>query len=195
MKVNLLLFNDFDSAEAFAPAEVFGKMPEKFYLGYYSFRGDFVSSLQGVKIWTDFADERLSGDVLIIPGGKGARCLIRGEEQMCWLLEEIIKNHSFCVMIGSGTALVSQTGLLYRRRICDYPMDANWNRLFSAAVYRTPETKWVADGKFYSASSMISAIDMCLNILADLTELGAAEKVAAELGYVWDPDAEEGIYR
>ena len=195
MIVNIFLFDDFDTMEAFAPAEVFGKLPEHFHLEYYSMKGDFVTSIHGIKVWTDFADEKLTGDVLIIPGGKGARRMIRQDENLCSLLKRIVEQHSFCVMVGSGTTLLSQTGVLYRRRVCDYPVDQNWNRMFTAGIYRATNTKWAADGKFYSAVSPVAAIDMCLNILADLTDLDIAVRISCELGYEWNPDEEEGIDR
>lgn len=114
---------------------------------------------------------------------------------MCTLLKKIIEHHTFCVMIESGISLISQTGILYRRRICDYAMDKNWNRMFTAGIYKSEHTKWAADGKYYSAVSPVAAIDMCLNILADLTDLDIALGTAKEIGYVWDPDEEEGIDR
>ena len=195
MKVNVFLFDEFDTMEAFAPVEVFGKLPEYFYTEYFSLKGDVISSLHGVRVWTDFLDERLSGDILIIPGGRGARRIIREDIDLCRLLKQVVEQHSFCVMIGSGAAFLGQTGVLYRRRVCDYSMDQNWNRMFTAGMYRTPGTKWVADGKFYSASSPIAGVDMCLSILADLTDLDVAGRIAAEIGYEWDSDEEDGIYR
>ena len=36
---------------------------------------------------------------------------------------------------------------------------------------------------------------MCLNILADLTDLDIALRIAGDLGYKWNPDEEEGIDR
>lgn len=195
MRVNVFLFDDFNMLEAFAPAEVFGKVPDQFHIEYYSTRGEFVTSLQGAKVWTDFSDENLEGDVLIIPGGKGARRIIRENETLCRMLKKMVEHHSFCAMIGSGISLMSQTGVLYRRRVCDYQMDQNWNRMFMAGVYRTARIKWAADGKFYSAVSPVAGMDMCLSILADLTDLDIAERVAAELGYVWDPDDDDEIDR
>lgn len=195
MQVNVFLFNDFNSLDAFGPAEVFGKMPEHFHISYYSLKGDFVNSLQGTQIWTDCLTESVTGDILIIPGGKGARRFIRYDEHFYKLLKKIAEQSSFCVMTGSGASLLAQTGVLFRRRICDYPMDENWNRMFTAGIYRQPECKWAADGKFYSAVSPIAAIDMCLNIVADLVDLSDAERIAAELGYSWNPDEEDGIYR
>jgi len=195
MKVNVFLFDDFDTLDAIGSAEVFGKLPEHFYLGYYSLKGSFVTSIHGIKIWTNFMDERLAGDILIIPGGKGARRLIRSDASTCDLLKKVIEQHSFCIMLESGISLIAQTGALYRRNVCDYPMDENWNRMFTAGIYRSPKSKWVADGKFYSASSPVAGIDMSLNILADIIDLSVAERLAAELGYDWNPDDEDGIFK
>ena len=195
MKVNLFLFDEFDMLEAAAPAEVFGKVPEQFYLEYYSLKGGFVSSMQRMKVWTDTVCENISGDVLIIPGGKGARRMIRDNVSLCGVLKKMVESHSFCVMIGSGISLVSQTGVLYRRRVCNYTMDQNWNRIFQAGVYRTDSIRWTADGKYYSAVSPVDGVDMCLNILADLTDLDIALRIAGDLGYKWNPDEEEGIDR
>ena len=36
---------------------------------------------------------------------------------------------------------------------------------------------------------------MCLNVLADLTDLDLAIRIAKELGYEWNPDEEDGIDR
>lgn len=195
MKVNVLLFDDFDMLDAFAPVEVFSKIPEHFHIEYYSIKGDFVTSIQGCKIWTDYLDESVSGDVLIIPGGKGARRFIRSEEDICLVLKKAVERHHFCIMLGSGISLIAQTGMLYRRKVCDFPMDKNWNQMFTAALYRLPVSRWVADGKFYSSANPLSGVDLSLNIVADLVDLSVAEKIACELGYHWDPDNEDGIYQ
>lgn len=195
MKVNVILFDDFSLMEAVAPAQVFGMLPEHFHVEYYSLKGMLVNSLQGAKMWTENMPENLSGDILIIPGGKGARRLVRYEADIHKILKNVVNNHSFCIMVGSGSAAVAQTGALFRRRICDYPMDENWSHMFTAGVYRATETKWVADGKYYSAVSALTAMDMSLNILADILDLDIAMQVAHALGYDWDPDEEEGIFR
>lgn len=195
MKVNIFLFDDFDATDVLGAVGVFGKLPQEFYIGYYSEHGDVVTSVQGLKVWTDYITDDLEGEILVIPGGKGARRFIRQNELVRGQIKKAAERAMFCVMVGNGSALMAQTGMLFRRRICDYPMDENWNRMFTAGIYRQQEAKWVADGKFYSASSAVAGIDMCLNILADIVELGAAERIAAEIGYEWRPEEEEGIYR
>ena len=52
MDVNIVLFDDFETLDAFGPAEVFGKLPEHFHLRYLSVSGDVINSTQGGKVWT-----------------------------------------------------------------------------------------------------------------------------------------------
>ena len=53
MEVNILLFDDFDTMDAFGPAEVFGSSPQHFHVNYLSVPGNIVNSMQGVKVWTE----------------------------------------------------------------------------------------------------------------------------------------------
>ena len=39
MYVNIVLFDDFETLDAFGPAEVFGKLPEEFHIRYLSVSG------------------------------------------------------------------------------------------------------------------------------------------------------------
>ena len=43
MVVNVFLFDDFEVMDAFGPVEVFGRVPEHFYIRYISLRGGLVS--------------------------------------------------------------------------------------------------------------------------------------------------------
>lgn len=191
MNVNIILYDDFDALDVFGSATVFGKVPEHFHLKYLSVTGDIINSVQGSKIWTDvLIPEEING-IVIIPGGKGARRLLWTDERSMKLMKRAVENADFCLMVENGTALVAQTGLLYHRRIADYPADENWNRMFTAEVDRIKNTKIVVDGKFYSCNNSISGIDMALWAIADVLDIAIAEKVASALGYLWDMNSDD----
>ena len=102
-------------------------------------------------MWTDFlVPEEIDG-ILILPGGKGARRLLWKDERALKLIKKAAENADYCLMIGNGSAILAQTGLLYRRRIADFPMDANWNRMFTAGIERIEGAKVAIDGKFIPA--------------------------------------------
>ena len=193
VEVNILLFDDFDTMDAFGVAEVLGRLPMYFHMNYLSVGGSIVNSMQGVKVWTEpLIPEKIQG-MVVIPGGRGARRLLFQDTETLELMKKTVGHAQFCLMIGGGTALVAQTGLLYRRRIAKCPVDQNWKRMFMGGVYEIEGASWVADGKFYSSSDTMKGIAMALNIMADLADLDLAHNLAEEMGYEWDPD-DENIY-
>lgn len=191
MEVNIFLFDDFDTGDAFGPAEIFGSAPEYFHLNYLSVPGNMVNSMQGVKVWTDpLVPEEIQG-ILVLPGGKGARRLLFQDAESLRLLKKAAEKAEFCMMVANGSALLSQTGLLYRRKIAEYQGDENWKRMFMAGVSIVPGAKWVADGKFYSSSDTMSGIAMALSLTADMADLDAACRIAERIGFAWDPESDE----
>ena len=112
----------------------------------------------------------------------------------CEVIKKAAENADYCLMIENGSALLAQTGMLYRRKIADFPMDANWNRMFTAGIERVENARVVIDGKFYSCSSSMAGIDTALWVAADILDISAAEKAAGQMGYSWNENADEDIY-
>jgi transcriptional regulator GlxA family with amidase domain len=186
MNVNIVLYDDFELMDAFGPAQIFGTAPEHFYLNYLSANGGIVTSSQGVKIWTEILIPEEIMDILVIPGGKGARRLLCLENDWMKLIQKSAKEADLCMMVGNGSALLAQTGLLYRRKIADYDYDENWKRMFTAGMTRIPNLSWMSDGKYYSCSSTAASLDMTLGVVADVVDLDVALQIAKKLGYAWN---------
>ena len=186
MKVNIFLFDDFDTMDAFAPAEVFGRLPDQFHLEYYSMKGEFVSSMQGVKVWTEPLNPAEIEDILLIPGGTGVKSFLHMEKDGQQLLKAAVEEASFCMMVQNASAMLARTGLLFHRQVCDYAYDENWKRMFTVGIDYTDGEKWISDGKYYSCSTTMAAIDMTLGLISDNLDVGVAEKIAEEIGYAWD---------
>lgn len=45
--MNIVLYDDYETLDAFGSAEVFGKLPEAFHLRYFSVPGGLINSTQG----------------------------------------------------------------------------------------------------------------------------------------------------
>lgn len=147
MNVNIVLFDDFETMDAFGPAQVFGKAPERFHINYLSVNGGIVNSSQGVKVWTELLIPQEVEDILVIPGGRGAKKLLSLEENSLKVMREAAKEANTCIMVGNGSSVLAQTGLLYRRRIADYEGDENWKRMFTAEIERVKNVRWISGGK------------------------------------------------
>ena len=49
MVVNVFLFDDFEVMDAFGPVQIFGCVPEHFYIRFISLRGGLITGKQGIK--------------------------------------------------------------------------------------------------------------------------------------------------
>lgn len=191
MEVNIILFDDFDSLDSFGVADVFGRAAEHFHINYLSVSGNIVNSMQGVKVWTEPLCTAEIRDIVVIPGGNGARRLLFQDAGAVEEIKKAVGKAQTCLMVGSGAAVLAQTGLLYRRKIADCKMDHNWRRLFMGGVSILEDVIWVADGKFYSSSNSMTGIDMALGVVADLVDIDLAYHIAEQIGHTqWDADDE-----
>lgn len=58
----------------------------------------------------------------------------------------------------------------------DFPMDANWNRMFTAGIERIPGVKTVIDGKLYSCGSTMTGLDTTLWAISDILDITEAKQ-------------------
>ncbi len=61
------------------------------------------------------------GDILLIPGGKGARRLILQEQDTLRLIKEAAGAAGTVIMVGSGSAVLAQTGRYTTGRLQSSP--------------------------------------------------------------------------
>ena len=67
--------------------------------------------------------------------------------------------------------------------------------MFTAGIERIEGAKrWLLTAKFYSCGNTILGMDTALWTITDVLDIAAAEKVAKELGYPWNENADEDIY-
>lgn len=157
-------------------------------------QGGLVTSAQGVKVWTEPLNPVEIEDILVVPGGCGAKRLFYLDREAQSLFKKAAENSDYCLSIGEGIGLLVQTGVLYHRIVADTPLDEDWKRMFHAGVERVPDVRWVADGKFYSCSSALKSVDMILDVISDCLDVEDARSIADKLEFVWDT-SENGVVR
>lgn len=191
MVVNIFLFDDFETMDAFIPTQLFGKLPKHFYLRFLSKNGGIVKSGQDVQVWTEPLNPIEIEDVFCVPGGTGAKRLFCLDNEILTVLKKAVENADYCMSVAEGTALLMQTGVLYHRTVADYNYDENWKRMFVAGTQRLSGMKWISDGKFYTCSSTMRCLDMTLGLIADCLDLEEAQMVADTMGIEWNYADEE----
>jgi putative intracellular protease/amidase len=189
-QVNILLFDDFETLDAFGPAEIFGKLEESYQLGYYSLAGGMVRSRQGILAATQPL-AAVSGEyVLLVPGGQGTRGLVN-DADFIWQLQEFAERAEYVLAVCTGSALLAKTGLLQGRKATSNKRALAWAMSVAAGVNWQKKARWVVDGKYYTSSGVSAGMDMALGFIADRDGMDQAESIARQIEYTWHRDKDE----
>lgn len=186
MNVDILLFHDFETLDAFGPVEVFGCAPE-FSVRCLSVNGGMVVSAQGVRVWTEPLGEGPTGEVLLLPGGRGTRRLV-GDEAYLGRLKAAAEHATFVLTVCTGSALLAATGLLDGVKATSNKRAFEWVRSVGPGVRWISRARWVVDGKYHTASGVSAGMDMALGFLADRLGRERADAAARRMEYVWNED-------
>lgn len=187
--VNVLLFPEFETLDAFGPTEVLGCVSE-YQLHYGSMTGGLVASKQGIRVLTEDIRETDCSGILLIPGGQGTRPLVK-EPEFIANLKDIAAQAKYCLTVCTGSALLAKTGLLDHRKATSNKNSFEWVKSMSANVYWVHRARWVADQKYYTSSGVSAGIDMALGFLADQFGEKRAQTIANSMEYVWNSNPDE----
>ena len=186
---NIVLFDGFETLDAFGPAEIISMMPDLYHLEYYSYHGGVVTSTQNIRVETLPFRELREGGILLIPGGIGTRKLV---DDVAFIAEvkKAADSAAFVLTVCTGAALLAKTGLLDGRRATSNKRVFDWVCSVRDAVVWIRQARWVVEGKFYTASGVSAGMDMTLGFVFDQHGAAAAREVADAIEYTWNSDRE-----
>lgn len=186
---NVILFQDFETLDAFGPVEVFGSIDslgiKKIRMNFYSEHGGIVKSHQGVKVFTERSSDLVNPDILLIPGGMGVRTEIDNIE-FIRALAELCDNSRYVLTVCTGTALLAKTGLLKGIKATSNKSVFDWVSQQDKEVLWQKKARWVKDEKYYTSSGISAGIDMTLDFVKDLYGVETAESIATHMEYLWN---------
>lgn len=192
MDINVLLFHDFETLDAFGPVEILGRITD-YHLHFISMNGGVIKSKQGTEILTQPVSEADDSGILLIPGGQGTRPLV----QDCNFIETlklIASQSTSCLTVCTGSALLAKTGLLDGRKATSNKRAFDWVKDASVNVDWIAHARWVVDGKFYTSSGVSAGMDMALGFVNDRFGKAAANEIADSIEYVWNSDKEHDLF-
>ena len=192
MNVNILLFDDFETLDAFGPIEVLGKIDD-YKLKYYSLNGGVIISAQGTSINTKKVESVSKEGILVIPGGKGTRILVN-DNQFLHALKETAELSRYCLSVCTGSALIANTGLLNNKKATSNKKAFDWVASTNFNVNWIKEARWVVDGKYYTSSGVSAGIDMTLGFIKDRFGEQKAIDIANHIEYIWNEDCTKDLF-
>lgn len=192
MNVNILLFDDFETLDAFGPIEILGKIDD-YKIKYYSLKGGVIVSAQGTSIITEKVESVSKKGILVIPGGKGTRILVN-DKQFLQALKDTAESSIYCLSVCTGSALIAKAGLLNNKKATSNKKAFDWVESINSDVNWIKKARWVVDGKYYTSSGVSAGIDMTLGFVKDRYGKQKAIDIAEHIEYIWNEDCSKDLF-
>lgn len=188
-RVDILLFDKFETLDVFGPVEILGKLSEIFKLNFISVHGGLVESSQKVRVETNLYtkdDDTLK--ILFVPGGSGTREKIHDNDFINFI-ENISKESKYIISVCTGSALLAKAGILNGKRATTNKRAFNWVTEQNEDVLWVKEARWVKDGNIYTSSGVSAGMDMALGFIEDLMGKEKALEISKGIEYLWNEDS------
>jgi putative intracellular protease/amidase len=183
MEIALLLYDGMAALDAVGPYEVLRNVPGWEIRTVAPEQGEVRDERGTMGLVADKAlAEVTTADVLLVPGGRGNRPLLKDEKLLDWL-RELDRTTKWTTSVCTGSLLLGAAGLLEGKRAT-----SNWLELDELRTYGADPVggRFVEDGKVITAAGVTAGIDMALHLVA--REVGPEVAQAIQLGIEYDPD-------
>ena len=188
LSVAIVVFDGFETLDAMGPLEMLSCCPEAFQLVQVAEQAGPVNSIQGTAVVASasFAED-VQYDMLLVPGGLGARVQAENEVMLDWLRAQAA-GATYVTSVCTGSLILGKSGLLDGRR-------ATTNKIaFDRVAEACPNVdwvrhaRWVEEDKFWTSSGVSAGMDMSLALIAHHLDRKTAEKAAVWTEYIWNDD-------
>ena len=188
-RVGILLFDDVEVLDFAGPFEVFsvteienGQQP--FVVKTVSEKGNIVIASNGLKVQPDYSFENIPRfDILIIPGGLGAREReIHNDNVIQWITNQM-KTVQLMTSVCTGALLLAKAGLLKGRMATTHwaSLERLNNEFPQVEVQR--EVKFVDEGNIITSAGISAGINMSFHIVRRLLGSEVAQNTAKIMEY------------
>lgn len=188
MEIAIIMFEDYETLDVFGPAEIFGRLVDKYTLKFYSLEGGVITNRHGVPIMTEKLETiKDSPKILFVPGGMGTRKEVHNVKLLN-KIRELSLASDYVLSVCTGSALLAKSGLLDGKQATSNKRAFSWVSSQGENVDWDKKARWKIDGKYYTSSGVSAGMDMALGFLADRHGIEFARKVAKEIEYNWIED-------
>jgi transcriptional regulator GlxA family with amidase domain len=186
--IGILLFDDVEELDAVGPWEVLSYWTRHHPADGYaaccvSRDGGPVTAAKGLVLGAHHAiADTPALEVLVHPGGRGTRPLLRDPDHLAWVRGQR-STVPLLTSVCTGALVYAAAGLLR-----DRPATTHWQaldelRALDASVRVDEHARWVDDGDLITAAGVSAGIDMALHLVARLAGTERAREVRRAIQY------------
>jgi putative intracellular protease/amidase len=182
MEVAVLLFEDFEGFED-SGIEIFAILKDDYHMEFYSLSGLPVKDQHGV-LFDPLPLEKIrkDTDVLLIPGGPGARKHL-DNPLLIEKIKSISQSSKYILTIGTGSAFLAKAELLDNMvATTDSQGFFDWIQDISVKIKWNRRALWTVDEKYYTSSTKSGSIDMVKAFLIDVHGAEFLKKLTGDRG-------------
>ncbi|WP_182812887.1 DJ-1/PfpI family protein [Bacillus sp. ME78] len=186
--VGIFLFNEVEVLDFAGPFEVFSVTEvneEKPFTVYtVSENGEMITARNGLKVQPDYSIENLLPvDILIIPGGLGAREYeIKNEIVIKWIGQQM-KEVKLMTSVCTGALLLAKAGLLAGLKATTHWASIEKFKNEFQNVEVIENVKFVDEGHIITSAGISAGINMEFHIVKNLLGVHVAEDAAKRMEY------------
>lgn len=186
IKIGAVIYPDFELLDLFGPLEMLGMLPGN-EISLVAENLTPVASAQGPRSMPDRSFDDTRYDVLLVPGGLGARSQVANARLIEWL-GVASSRAGIVASVCTGAALIAAAGVLDNRRATTNKLAWAWATGFGRNVDWAASARWIKDGNIFTSSGVSAGIDMSLALIASLATTATAWEIAGAAEYVWRND-------
>ena len=193
--VAILIFDDVEVLDFAGPFEVFGVArledgSAPFNVFTVAETPAPVTARNGLSINPAYSLETCPRiDLLLVPGGRGARPLLHNERVIRWIQQQAA-SAELVLSVCTGALLLGKAGLLDGLAATTYHTAFDTLREVAPNTEQRPGERWVDNGRIVTSAGVSAGIDMSLHIVGRLLGPAQADKTARHMEYEhWKPIA------
>jgi transcriptional regulator GlxA family with amidase domain len=189
LQVAILLFDGVTALDAVGPFEVLSRLPgaEVRFVGARPGIVETARGPLGLRV-THALTEARSPQVVLVPGGPGARGIAQDERVLAWL-RAVHETSTWTASVCTGSLVLGAAGLLRGVRATTHWMAMDDLAAFGAVAVRE---RVLFDGKIATGAGVSAGIDLALTLAARLAGPGAAREIQLVLEYAPEPPFDAG---
>lgn len=186
--IGIFLFDDVEVLDFAGPFEVFSVTEvdeEKPFTVYtVSQNGEMITARNGLKVKPDYSIEDLPPvDILIIPGGKGAReNEVKNDIIINWVRQQM-KEVKLMTSVCTGALLLAKAGLLEGVKATTHWASIQTFKKDFPNVEVMENVKFVDEGHIITSAGISAGINMSFHIVKNLLGVEVAEDTAKSMEY------------
>lgn len=192
--VLVVLFDDVDTLDFCGPLEVFSITGQR-AMGPVPFtvttaaerRNPPITTRSGLRITPYYTfEDAISADILIIPGGLGARHELRNNAMLDFVRRQA-RSAEMVVSVCTGALLLGATGLLNGLNATTHAAAFDELRAISPEICVVEGQRFVDNGQIITSAGITAGIDTALYIVQRLLGASTARETASHMEYAWEP--------